>query len=81
MFDLAGMRKTGKRIANEIIEVYNEGLDEPQCDVPLVHHVHNMHLPLRRVTMAEVKDAQKEIRDYLANKEGDVDYNDSGKWR
>ena len=78
MFDLAGMRKTGKRIANEIIEVYNEGLDEPQTDVPLVHHVHNMQLPLRRVTMAEVKDAQKEIREYLANKEGDVDYNDSG---
>ena len=78
MFDLAGMRKTGKRIANEIIEVFNEGLDEPQIDVPLVHHVHNMQLPLRRVTMAEVKEAQKEIRDYLANKEGDVDYNDSG---
>ena len=78
MFDLAGMRKTGKRIANEIIEVYNEGLDEPQCDVPLIHHVHNMQLPLRRVTMTEIKEAEKEIRDYLANKEGDVDYNDSG---
>ena len=77
MFDLAGMRKTGKRIANEIIEVYNEGLDEPQTDVPLIHHVHNMQLPLRRVTMAEEKEACKEAREYLMRKEEKTDFNDT----
>ena len=77
MFDLAGMRKTGKRIANEIIEVYNEGLDEPQTDVPLIHHVHNMQLPLRRVTMAEEKAACKEAREYLMRKEEKTDFNDT----
>ena len=77
MFDLAGMRKAGKRIANEIIEVYNEGLDEAQADPELVHEVHHYHLPLRRTTLAEVKNAKREIRMYLADKPGDVDFNDA----
>lgn len=77
MFDLSGMRKAGKRVANEIIEVYNEGLDEPQEDVQLIHHVHNMQLPLRRATMSENKAAERAVRDYLRDKDGDVDFNDS----
>ena len=79
MFDLAGMKKVGKRIANEIIEVFNEGLDEAQNDVPFEHQVHLMQLPLRRATLTEEKTARKEIRDYLQNKPGDVDYNDAAK--
>ena len=77
MFDLDGMRKAGKRVANEIIEVYNEGLDEAQSDPELVHEVHHYHLPLRRTTLAEVKNAKREIRLYLADKQGDVDFNDA----
>ena len=76
MFDLDGMRKAGKRVANEIIEVFNEGLDEPQSDVEFVHHVHWMQLPLRRVTLTDVAVAKKAIRDYLVDHPGDVDYND-----
>ena len=64
MFDLAGMRKTGKRIAGEIIDVYEEGLED-------------MMLPLRRTTMTEVAAAKKAIKEYLDDKEGDVDYNDA----
>ena len=79
MFDLAGMRKTGRRIANEIIDVYNDGLDEAQKDVPFVHEVHNMQLPLRRATLAEELAAKKAIQDYLQNKPGDVDFNDTAK--
>ena len=77
MFDLAGMRKTGKRIANEIIDVYEEGLDEAQVDVPFKHIVEDMMLPLRRTTMTEVAAAKKAIKEYLDDKEGDVDYNDA----
>ena len=77
MFDLSGMRKAGKRVANEIIEVYNEGLDAPQADPELVHEVHNMQLPLRRTTFAEVAAARRRIHDYLAEKPGDVDFNDA----
>ena len=77
MFDLSGMRKAGRRIANEIIEVYNEGLDAPQTDPEFVHEVHMMQLPLRRTTFAEVAAARRRIHDYLAEKPGDVDFNDA----
>lgn len=79
MFDLAGMRKAGKRIANEIIEVYNEGLDEPQQDVPFEHRVELLQLPLRRATLTEAATARKAIHEYLREKEGDVDFNDAAK--
>ena len=75
MFDLAGMRKTGKRIAREIIDVYEEGLDEAVSDVPFEHHVHMMQLPLRRVTLSDVAAARKAIREYFNDHPGDVDFN------
>ena len=77
MFDLAGMRKAGKRIANEIIDVYEEGLDAPQTDPELIHQVHCMQLPLRRATLTEINNAKKAVREYLRDKEGDVDFNDA----
>ena len=77
MFDLAGMRKTGKRIAREIIDVYEEGLDDAQVDVEFKHVVEDMMLPLRRTTMTEVAAAKRAIKEYLDDKEGDVDYNDA----
>ena len=76
MFDLAGMRKAGKRIAREIIDVYEEGLDEKQTDAALTHKVSDYPLPLRRATLADELAAKKAIRDYLNDKDGDVDYND-----
>ena len=78
MFDLAGMRKTGKRIAREIITVYEEGLDEAQKDVEFVHEVHWMQLPIRRATLTEVANAKKAIKEYLQDKTV-VDYNDAAR--
>jgi len=77
MFDLSGMRKTGRRVANEIIDVYNDGLDEMQTEVPFTHHVRLMQLPLRRATLAEEIAAKKAVAEYLNNKPGDVDFNDA----
>lgn len=77
MFDIAGMKKAGKRIANEIIDVYEEGLDEAQSDVVFKHEVHNMKLPLRRATLKEEIAARKAIKEYLNEKIGDVDFNDA----
>jgi len=79
MFDLAGMRKVGKRIAREIIDVYEEGLDAPQTDVVFAHEVRNYELPLRRVTLADAEKARKAIKDYMQEKEGDIDYNDAAR--
>ena len=75
MFDLAGMYKAGKRIAREIIDLYEEGLDEKLSDVPFEHHVHSMLLPLRRVTLSEIAASRKAIREYLNDHPGDVDFN------
>lgn len=79
MFDLKGMKLTGRRIANEIIAVYEDGLDPAQEDADLVHHVHNMKLPLRRTTLAEVNAAKKAVTDYFNRKQGDIDFNDVAK--
>ncbi len=77
MFDLAGMRKAGKRIAREIIDVYEDGLDPVQFQGELIHHVHNMQLPVRRATIAECNAAKRAIKEYLNEKQGDVDFNDA----
>ena len=77
MFDLSGMRKAGKRLAREIIDVYEEGLDEKQTDIEFAHLVSDYQLPLRRATLAQALVAEKEIREYLKNKPGDLDYNDA----
>ena len=79
MFDLSGMKKTGKRIANEIIEVYKDGFHEFQSDVVFEHRILNMQLPLRRATLSEEQSAREAIRTYLNHKEGDVDFNDAAK--
>ena len=79
MFDLVGMKKAGKRIANEIIDVYDDGLDEIQEEVEFEHRVCKMQLPLRRATLADEKTAVEGIRNYFAQKEGDVDFNDAAK--
>lgn len=77
MFDIAGMKKTGKRITNEIMDVLEEGDYELQSDVPFYHEVKLMQLPLRRATLAEEKEARKAIREYFQSKPGDVDFNDA----
>lgn len=79
MFDLAGMRKVGRRIAREIIDVYEDGLDAPQTDVAFSHLVRNYELPLRRVTLEDAKIARRAIADYMRDKEGDLDYNDAAR--
>lgn len=79
MFDLEGMRKVGKRVANEIINVYEEGLDEEQSEVAFLHKVCHMQLPPRRATLAEEKEAEKIVREYLQDKAGNVVFNDVAK--
>lgn len=79
MFDLAGMKKAGRRVAREIIDVYEDGIGEPMESERFVHKVLDLHLPLRRVTPEEVLQAEKEIRDYFNAKAGDIDYIDNAK--
>ena len=76
MFDLSGMKLVGRRIANEVILVYEDGLDDVQSDVCFEHRVVNMHLPIRRASLTDLKNAERGIKEYLRDKVGDVDYND-----
>ncbi len=77
MFDLKGMKLLGRRIANEVITVYEDGLDVPQEAPEFEHHVHTFKLPIRRTTLSEVSAAEKAVRSYLREKEGNVDFNDA----
>jgi len=76
MFDLSGMYTAGRRLANEIIEVWNLGLDEPQKSPVLEHRVVNVQLPLRRATLQDLNNAKRAIKDYMSEHPGDIDYND-----
>jgi len=77
MFDLSGMYITGRRVANEIIQVYDDGLDSPISDAEFIHHVQMLQLPLRRATLTDVANAKRAIREYIEETEGDVNFNDS----
>ncbi|MBQ7033686.1 MAG: hypothetical protein IJN25_08535 [Clostridia bacterium] len=79
MFDIGGMKRVGKRIANEIIEVFENYLESLCEEGEFLHDAMIMKLPLRRVTHTDVAYAQKAIKEYIDNKEGDVDYNDVAK--
>ena len=76
MFDLSGMRKVGKRIANEIIAVYEEELTEKKAETEFTHLVRKVALPLRSVTEAEVAWAKDSLASYIAAKDGDFDFHD-----
>ncbi|MBQ6469805.1 MAG: hypothetical protein IJJ50_07125 [Lachnospiraceae bacterium] len=79
MFDISGMKVTGRRIASEIIAVYEEGLDEAQKDVEFKHEVEIMELPLRRATLADYEKARKGVKEYLKEHPGDVNFYDAAK--
>ncbi len=76
MFDLEGMRKAGKRVARAVIDAWEDGLGEHQSDVPLIHHVHKMQLPLRRATLTEYNESCKAVKEFCREKDGDIDFND-----
>lgn len=77
MFDIDGMKKTGKRIAREIIDIYDEGIEIPETVSKFQHQVQKIHLPVRKVTESDVETAKQKIREYIIAKGGDVNYNDT----
>lgn len=64
MFDVKGTWTVGRRIASEIIAVYEE-LGALRKDAELVHEVIPLHLPIRRVTITEYQDALHILHNYL----------------
>ena len=79
MFDLTGMKKVGKRIAREIIDVYEDGLDDATKETTLEHQVHILKLPLRQATEEEGITAKAAIQEYLRENPRDMNYVDCAK--
>ena len=50
---LDALGELGRRISNTVIETYEVVKDDRHTDVPLVHHVETIELPMRLVTDAE----------------------------
>jgi len=66
MFDISGTWKAGKRIANEIIDAYEE-IREKQENPIFKHKAFVLELPLRRVTLQQVQEA-KSVLDTFSNR-------------
>lgn len=64
MFDLKGCTLIGKRIANEIISVYEE-IEDIKDSAFMIHEVLNIDMPIRRVTEKEYHEADRAIKDYI----------------
>ena len=74
MYDISGCNKVGKRIANEIISVY-EDITEYKTEAEFQHKVLNIELPLRKATIEEYNNAVKELKHYIEqNKDKEIDF-------
>ena len=67
MFDIQGSWKAGKRIANEIIDAYDDAVAEMRDVVRLTHLVQPTVLPLRRVTIQERDAAEHALKEFFAD--------------
>lgn len=74
MFDLSGCRLAGKRIANEIISVYEE-ITEIKTDIPFEHKALVLDLPLRKATISDYKNAVREIEYYVEKNKNQEQFN------
>lgn len=64
MFDIKGTQVVGRRIAGEIIAVYEEGLTLKDSAV-LIHEKLDVDLPLRRVTIKDYHEAEEKISEFV----------------
>ncbi len=78
MFDLEGCRLAGKRVANEIISVYEE-IKDVKTEAKFEHKVFTLDIPLRKATITEYTNSVRELEYYMTkNKDKEVfDYEDN----
>lgn len=81
MYDISGLKIVGRRISNEIVNVFEElDLSKMKDEAVLVHETVDMTFPLRRVTIEEYEDAKNKIDNFIANNRGKrVTYEENAK--
>ena len=80
MYDISGCNRVGKRVANEIISVYEE-ITDIKSEAIFIHKVIDLDVPLRKVTQTDYHNAVREI-EYYVNKNKDkekFDFVDNAK--
>ncbi|MBQ9778182.1 MAG: hypothetical protein IJW22_04570 [Clostridia bacterium] len=79
MFDIKGCERAARRIANEVFYAIDE-VEEYVSESVLKHESELFHLPLRRVTPAEYRAAQKAITDFAKEiGDGVINFNDNAR--
>ena len=80
MFDLSGLNVVGRRLASEVIGVYEELSDNFKDEGLLVHETFTLKMPLRRVTMKEYNDSLEKINSFIDKNRGKkINYRDNAK--
>lgn len=74
MYDISGCNKVGKRIANEIISVF-EDITDIKSVAEFSHKVLSLSLPLRKATMEEYNNAVREIEYYIQKNADKSEFN------
>ena len=74
MFDLSGCRLAGKRVANEIVSVFEE-ITEIKSATAFKHKALVFDLPLRKATISDYKAAVREIEYYVEKNKGNEQFN------
>lgn len=80
MYDISGCNRVGKRVANEIVSVYEEiDIANLKDEAIFRHKVVDLDLPLRRATTTEYENAIREVELYVAKNKhkGRFTYEDS----
>lgn len=67
MFDIPGSWKAGKRIAREIIECYEDAVNDKRDVDVFAHWVKPILLPVRKVTRKEKEEAEEALHRFFAS--------------
>jgi len=78
MFDVKGCEKAAKRVATEIFWALDD-VQEYVTETTLEHKNLTVDIPLRRVTIEEYLAAEKVVKEFFENLEGDINYEDNAR--
>lgn len=70
MFDISGLKLVGKRLSNEIINVYEELDGDFKDEGILIHQTETLSLPLRRVSKEDYEESVKAIDGFIEKNRG-----------